>query len=60
MLCNFALAALSQFAVQVDPAVLPALEGKKPHQLLKVIFYRKDAGPIQEHVTCQISSSPLS
>lgn len=29
MLCNFAPATLSQFAIQVDSDVLPALEGEK-------------------------------
>lgn len=31
MLRNSALTTLSQFAIQVDNAVLPALEGKRPH-----------------------------
>lgn len=38
MLCNFAPAILSQFAIQVDTVVLPALEGGKVHQVLQGHF----------------------
>lgn len=58
MLCNFAPATLSQFAIQVDTAVLPALEGGKVHQpCCKVIWHHKDTGSIGKLV-CQTVSTP--
>lgn len=58
MLCNFAPATLSQFAIHVDTAVLPALEGGKVHQpCCKVILHHKDTGSI-EKLVCQTVSTP--
>lgn len=41
MLCNFAPATLSQFAIQVDTAVLRALDGGKSINCCKVILFQK-------------------
>lgn len=57
MLCNFAPATLSQFAIQVDTAMLLAVEVGGVHQLCcKVILYQKDTSPIWEHVCLTVSS----
>lgn len=46
MLCNFALTTLSQFTIQVDNALLPALEGERPHLLWQGRSLFKDTRPI--------------
>lgn len=46
MLCNFAPATLSQFATQVDTAMLLALEVGGVHQLLQGHFVPEDSRPI--------------
>lgn len=60
MLSNFALTTLSQFAIQVDNAVLLALEGKRPHLLQQGHCLLKDARPIWKLVLCNIGSSFVS
>ena len=60
MLCNFAPATLSQFAIQVDTAVLPALEGGKSIRCCKVILYQKDTSPIWECAYVRLSAVLVS
>lgn len=56
MLCNFAPATLSQFATQVDTAMLLALEVGGVHQLLQGHFVPEDSHPIWEHVCLTVIS----
>ena len=50
MLCNFAPATLSQFAIQVDTAVLPALEvgwGESPSSAARSFYTGKTQGQFE-------------
>lgn len=58
MLCNFTPATLSQFAIQVDTAVLPALERGKVHQVLQGHFKPERHKSNLRACLCQIVSSP--
>lgn len=58
MLCNFAPATLSQFAIQVDTAVLPALGGGEVHQVLQGHFIPERHKSNLRVCLCQIVSSP--
>lgn len=61
MLCDFAPATLSQFAIQVDTAVLLALqEGKSLSTVLQGHSHQKDTGPISECVYVRLSAFLVS
>lgn len=59
MLCNFALATLSQFAIQVDTAVLPALEREKTPSTATRSFYTSKSAVLFESKSHVRSASSL-